>query len=68
MDEDTFRHSILADESHSRFSTIKDFTNSVLRKVDQISLDPMEYVDKKLVAYGFQADLSHIAGTVADAV
>ncbi len=51
MDEDTFRHSILADESHSRFSTIKDFTNSVLRKVDQISLDPMEYVDKKLVAY-----------------
>lgn len=51
MNEETFRHSILSDENHTRFSTIKDFTNSILRKVDQISLDPMEYVDKKLVAY-----------------
>lgn len=51
MDEDAFRRSILNDESRARFSTIKDFTNSILRKVDQISLDPMEYVDKKLVAY-----------------
>lgn len=51
MNEETFRHSILGDESRTRFSTIKDFTNSILRKVDQISLDPMEYVDKKLVAY-----------------
>lgn len=51
INEETFRRSILADESRTRFSTIKDFTNSILRKVDQISLDPMEYVDKKLVAY-----------------
>lgn len=51
LDEETFRSSILVDESRSGFSTIKDFTNSILRKVDQISLDPMEYVDKKLVAY-----------------
>ncbi len=51
MDEDAFRRFILNDESRARFSTIKDFTNSILRKVDQISLDPMEYVDKKLVAY-----------------
>ena len=51
IDEDAFRSSILSDESRTQFSTIKDFTNSILRKVDQISLDPMEYVDKKLIAY-----------------
>jgi len=32
-------------------SVIKDFTNAVLRKTNQISLNPMEYVDKKLVTY-----------------
>lgn len=34
-----------------QFSTIKDFTNSILRKTNQVSLNPMEYVDKTLVAY-----------------
>ncbi len=51
LNDDTFRHSLLKDENRTLFSTIKDFTNSILRKIDQISLDPMEYVDKKLVAY-----------------
>lgn len=51
VDDDAFRHSVLADEGRTQFSTIKDFTNSILRKVDQISLDPMEYVEKKLIAY-----------------
>lgn len=32
-------------------SAVKDFTNSVLKKSNQISLNPMEYVDKKIVAY-----------------
>ena len=51
VNDDTFRRSVLADEGRTQFSTIKDFTNSILRKVDQISLDPMEYVEKKLIAY-----------------
>ena len=31
--------------------TLKSFTNAVLRKSNQISLNPMEYVDKKIIAY-----------------
>ena len=29
----------------------KDFSSSLLRKSDQVSLNPMDYVDKKIVAY-----------------
>lgn len=48
---DAFKNSILNDENRTRFSTIRDFTNSILRKTNQVSLNPMEYVDKRLVAY-----------------
>lgn len=33
------------------FGYLKDFSNALLRKSDQVSLDPMEYVEKKIVAY-----------------
>ena len=33
------------------FSPLKDFSNSLLRKSTQISLNPMDYVDKTVVAY-----------------
>lgn len=33
------------------FAPLKDFTHALLRKTDQISLDPMSYVDKTVVAY-----------------
>lgn len=51
FNDDAFKHSLLADEGLTQFSTIKDFTNSILRKTSQITLNPMEYVDKTLVAY-----------------
>ncbi|MCM1135459.1 MAG: flagellar capping protein [Clostridium sp.] len=51
MNDDLFKHSMAGDESRSQFSTIKDFTNSILRKTNQISLDPMEYVERTMVAY-----------------
>lgn len=51
INDDAFKDSILNDEGRTRFTTIKDFTNSVLRKTNQVSLNPMEYVDKRLVAY-----------------
>ena len=35
----------------SSFSVLKDFSSSLLRKSDQVSLNPMDYVDKKIVAY-----------------
>lgn len=33
------------------FDYLKDFTQSLLRKSDAVSLNPMEYVDKTIVAY-----------------
>lgn len=33
------------------FSYLKDFSNSLLRKSNQVSLNPMDYVDRKVVAY-----------------
>lgn len=51
VDNRAFKHSILSEGMRDQFSTIKDFTNSILRKTNQISLNPMEYVDKTLVAY-----------------
>lgn len=31
--------------------SMKDFTKSALRKINQVSLNPMDYVDKRIVAY-----------------
>jgi len=33
------------------FSTLKDFSNSMMKKSAQVSLDPIKYVDRKIVAY-----------------
>lgn len=51
LDNEVFKNSLLGDTGHTQFSTIKDFTNSILRKTNQVSLNPMEYVDKIMVAY-----------------
>ena len=51
MNENAFRQSVLKEDGYSNLSSIKDFANSILRKTNQISLNPMEYVDKTIVAY-----------------
>ena len=33
------------------FSTLKDFSNHLIQKSEEISLNPMNYVEKKIVAY-----------------
>ena len=51
---DTHRLQKAAQESESiaqTFGYIKDFSNMLLRKVNQVSLNPMEYVEKTVVAY-----------------
>ncbi len=35
----------------SSFDVLKDFSSSILKKSDQVALNPMDYVDKKIVAY-----------------
>ena len=51
LNADRFRNTVLNDENSGALYSIRDFTNSILRKVDEISLNPMEYIDKTLVAY-----------------
>ena len=52
LNEKNFKSALVANDDYSSsLSTIKDFASSVLRKANQISLNPMEYVDKTVVAY-----------------
>ncbi len=51
LDKEAFKHTLLEDEGLEKFSAIKDFTNAILRKTNQISINPMEYVNKTIVAY-----------------
>lgn len=51
LDNSTFQNTVLEEGGLAQLSGIRNFTNSVLRKTDQISLNPVEYVDKKIVAY-----------------
>lgn len=39
------------DDAKDMLSSIKNFTHSVLRKSNQVSMDPMNYVKKTVVAY-----------------
>jgi len=40
-----------SDDLNETFGYLKDFSNSLLQKSNQVSLNPMDYVDKKIVAY-----------------
>lgn len=51
LDEDTLRRTLSKDENRSSLSTVREFTNSLLNKTGQISLNPMEYVERTIVAY-----------------
>ncbi len=58
MDDDVVRNTGNAaflnkpmDKFKLLFSGMKNFTSSLLRKSGEVTLDPMKYVDKKVVAY-----------------
>lgn len=51
VDSDTLRETATSDNAKEAFSPMKSFTNSVLRKSNQVSLDPMNYVNNIIVAY-----------------
>lgn len=40
-----------SDSDLSAFRVLKEFSTSLLSKSDQVALNPMDYVDKKIVAY-----------------
>lgn len=51
VDSETLKQNINSDEARDSFAGIRRFTNSVLNKSNQISLNPMNYVQKTIVAY-----------------
>ncbi len=50
-DESLLTQSSSEESVHDVISTIRNFASSLVRKTSQISIDPMHYVDKKIVAY-----------------
>lgn len=52
VDTESFSKSISDDEAVTdTFNTLKDFSNRLIQKSKDISLNPMNYVDRKIVAY-----------------
>ncbi|MBO6015938.1 MAG: flagellar filament capping protein FliD [Lachnospiraceae bacterium] len=51
MNRSRFSNAALSGDTQNLMDTIKDFTGSTLRKANNVSLDPMQYVDRKIVAY-----------------
>lgn len=51
LDKDALASSARSDDALERLSSIKGFTSSVLDKINRVSLDPMEYTQKTIVAY-----------------
>ena len=51
LNEDTFRKKIQNGDIDQSLTPVKSFTNALLNKSNQISLNPMRYVDKTVVEY-----------------
>lgn len=51
VDSDIVQKTAMNGKTKEVFSSIMDFTNSLVRKSNQISLDPMNYVNNIVVAY-----------------
>lgn len=51
LDKDALTKTAQMDDALNRFSSIKNFTGSVLDKVNKVSLNPMDYTQKTIVAY-----------------
>lgn len=51
VDSDAIQKTAAGSDAKAAFSSIMDFTQSLVRKSNQISLDPMNYVNNIVVAY-----------------
>lgn len=51
VDKNELKHAALSEYAKEDFSAIKNFANSLVQKMNQISLNPMDYVNKTVVAY-----------------
>ncbi len=51
INNEEMKTSLESEDREGLFTGMKNFTSSLLRKSNEITLDPMKYVDKKVVAY-----------------
>lgn len=51
VDRKTLSKAIHSGDADDKFQVVKNFTQQIFRKTNQISLNPMKYVDKTVVAY-----------------
>lgn len=51
IDKNDLKHAALSDFAKEDFTSIRNFANSLINKTDQISINPMDYANKVIVAY-----------------
>lgn len=51
IDKSELKHAALSEYAKEDFAAIRDFANSLVHKTDQIALNPMDYVNKTVIAY-----------------
>lgn len=51
IDKDKLSNAIIADESGQGVNTLKEFSNAMMRKTRQVSLNPVAYINKTVVEY-----------------
>ena len=51
VNDDVLSDSLRSSITQEDISSLKDFTQSALRKISHVQLNPMDYVDKRIVAY-----------------
>lgn len=51
VDKEQLKEAALNENSEESFQGIRNFTHSLMRKTGQISLNPMQYTDRTVVAY-----------------
>lgn len=51
VDEKALSEGLLSENASDSLQSIKDFTKTALTKASQVQLNPMNYADKKIVAY-----------------
>lgn len=51
VDEDKLTAALIGSDAEEALGSLKNFTHTTLRKATQIQLNPMDYIDKRIVAY-----------------
>jgi Flagellar capping protein len=51
VDSRELKHAAFSEYAKEDFSAIRHFANTLVRKMDQVSLNPMDYVNKTVIAY-----------------